>query len=721
MYRYLPLLQVCLLAVIADSISPAVALHAAENAGERALVHDVWSVYQRAIAADDFNKVFERLTPGAQEERLEKCLLRSLLLLTHTNGAEELPKEHKRLRDRLREVLRSHGVEAEQVRREFEAAHEEAYQKDVDLSEQQSRQLLLKHLKGDRKKFFSDAMGVFASIQRQFAENYQGARDEEVEPQDAQKASTADREPEVQILGVKVNGDRAVMVIRRRLPKGSVIMHGSRRIRHITDTQHFRRIDGRWLLASETNEPVDAPLHVVKESSLPYSREFQMDSGDALRFQLPNGKEVAVWCRGTPSIGQALGQGALTVFWGEKPFRSAPLKYRKLRDGFRVVEGVDSYIRSGGVTTSSTRPGWCERELFVEGYRILLDEGPGEEGKLALKVQIRQATLSESLHGDARREHYVKQLVSDSPAQRREVIEQLHEIIYMGSLYAGEPATMADVIRPLLEDSDAAVSKAAFDTLCLCGDERTLLGLMTPAPKEALRSISGGSRIAQWNFKQNHISVIRRAATFFDSKDPDLVAFAVGFVARAENSIAKKQMLAALDHPSAEIRAEILGSLRFYCPAHEAARLLAAKLDDEDEKVVLEALRAANWLNRHIKARAITPKLKHTNPAIREMAGYALDGCPDPDAVAPLLEATRDEVPNVRAQAAVTLGRIGAPDVLDRLIEMLQDPVADVRAEALNGLRWLDNPKAIAAIQRLLETETDDGVRRMAGRTLREI
>ena len=718
MCRVPPFFHVCLLTILAGVAWFNAMLRAAENTGGSATPREVWSVYRRAVADGHFGTAFECLTPGSQEEHLKRCMLESLMLAAQTAGAEDVPKEFKLLRDRLREVMRSHGIDTTRVIEEFETAHQKAYQADVGLTEEKSRELLVSYLKGDRKKFFADAMSVIAEFQSLIAAKYQETTAAEANSQDAGEAGTAETEPEVQVLGVKARGDRAVMVLQRRLPESSVLMHGSLRLRYTTETQHFRRIDGRWFLASESNEPVQTPLHVVKESSLPYTREFQMDCGDAMRFELPNGKELAVWCSGTPVIGQAFGQGALTISYGEKPFRSSPLKYRKMPDGSRVVEGDDSYIRSGGVTTSSNRPAWCQRDLFVGSYCILLEEDEGKEGKLSLNVQIRVATLSESLHGDARREYYVRQLESDSPAKRIEAIEKLHEMIHMGSIYAGEPYKMADAIGPLLEDSDAAVSKAAFDTLCSLGDEQTLLALMTPAPKESFRSVFGGSRIAEWNLKQNHDSVSRRAATFFDSKDQELVAFAVGFFGRVDNPIAKKQMLAAVDHESAEIRAEVVGSLRFYCEAPEAARLLATKLDDESEKVVLEALRAANWLNQHIKAKKITPHLKHPNANIREMACYALDGCRDPEAVAPLLEATRDDNPRVRGKAAVTLGGLGAPNAFDRLIEMLHDLAADVRADAIDGLRRLDTPKAIPAIKRLLETEKDDRVRRMAQQTL---
>jgi HEAT repeat protein len=715
MYRASSSVRVCSLAILAGVAWLDAMPRAADGAGAFATPRHVWDSYQQALADKHFGRAFESLTPGAQEEHLERCILGGLMLAEETHGAPDAPKEFERLRDRLREVMRSHGIDPRRVAEAFEAAHRKASEADVDLSEERSRQLLLNYLKGDRKKFFQDAMSAISEFQRLIA-----AKDGEAPAAAESRCGGGAGEPGAEVLGVRLRGDRAFMVIRRRLPEGSVLMHGSLRIRYTTETHYFRRIDGRWFLASENNEPVQAPLHVIKESNLPYSCEFEMDCGDAMRFGLPSGKELAVWCSGTPFIGQALGEGMLTISYGEKPFRSAPLKYRKLREGERVVAGEDSYIRMGGVTTGSNRPGWCQRDLYIGDYRILLEENAGKEGTLLLKVQVRVATPSERLHGDAEREHYIKQLTSASPAEQRAAIEKLHEMVSIGSIRGSESDKIAGAIRPLLKHSDAAVSNAAFGALCSLGDEQTLLSLMTPAPKAPYRSVDGGRQIAEWNLNQKHESVKRRAATFFESKDQVLVAFAVGYFARVEDPIAKKQMLAALEHESVEVRAEVVGSLRFYCEYPEAGRLVETKLDDKAEKVVLEALRAAYWLSQHVKTERITPHLKHPSPAVREMACYALQDCRDPAAVGPLLEATRDKEPRVRGKAAATLGRIGTLRGVDRLIEMLQDAAADVRADAIDGLRSLDSPKTIAAFKRLLETEKDERVRQMVEETLQQ-
>jgi hypothetical protein len=718
MCRVLLFIRACLLGAVAGLIWLNAISRAADNAGASATPRQVWDVYQHAITEGKFAVAFDCLTPAAQEEQLEQCILSSLMLAEQIHDAKDVPKEFERLRDRLQALLRSNGLDLKQSNKVLEAA--QAARPDVDLTEERTRELVLGQLKGDRRKFFGGAMSITCEFERLMAEKYKEASAGAAESRKAGGAGDGKDQPEVQVLGVKVREDRAVMAIRRPLSDGSVLMHGSLRVRYTTETQYFRRIGSRWFLASESNEPVHAPLYVVKESGLPYSRQFEMDCGDAIRLGLPNGREVALWCTGTPAIGQALGNGELTLSYGEKPFRSSPLKYRNLPDGGRWVEGCDSYIRQGGVTTFSGRSG-CQRELFVGNYRILTDENAGKEGKLSLTVQIRVATPSERLYGDAEREHYLKQLKSGSLAEQREAINKLCEMVALHSHYMGEPNKMAEAVRPLLKHADGAVSTAAFDTLCCLGDEQTLLSLMTPAPKKPFRSIQGGGQIAEWNLRQDHESVRRRAVPFFDSKDPEQVAFAVGFFARAENPIAKKQMLAVWDHGSADIRAEVVGSLRFYCEAPEAARLLTKGLEDKNEKVILESLRAADWLIQYIPAKKITPHLKHRSREVREMACSALRSCRDAEAIGPLLEATGDKEPHVRGLAAEALGQLKATNAVDRLIEMLRDPVPEVRTYAIGSLRLLETPKASPALKRLLETETDENVRRMAKETLEQM
>ena len=141
-------------------------------------------------------------------------------------------------------------------------------------------------------------------------------------------------------------------------------------------------------------------------------------------------------------------------------------------------------------------------------------------------------------------------------------------------------------------------------------------------------------------------------------------------------------------------------------------------MDDKDEKLLIESLKAANGLHGSIDTKKITQHLRHPNPEIRRWACYALDQWRDPAAIGPLLEASRDKEPNVRLEAARAISRTDSPQVVDRFMEMLQDSNPDVRAFAVRFLVWRSIPKAAPAIKRLLETEKDEGVRRAAGGSL---
>ena len=103
------------------------------------------------------------------------------------------------------------------------------------------------------------------------------------------------------------------------------------------------------------------------------------------------------------------------------------------------------------------------------------------------------------------------------------------------------------------------------------------------------------------------------------------------------------------------------------------------------------------------------------------MATYAFDCSGNPQAIAPLLELTRDSIPKVRSKAAITLGRIGTKKAYNRLVELLEDRDADVRYGAVNGLRWLGDKRAIPHLEKLIKTEKNEMTLNMIKRTLRQL
>ena len=82
-------------------------------------------------------------------------------------------KELGRLRDRLEKVLSLHGLDLKQLNKVLDAA--KAARPDVDLSNEQSRQLTLGQLRGDRKKFVVEAMSVMSDFERLWAKEYEEA------------------------------------------------------------------------------------------------------------------------------------------------------------------------------------------------------------------------------------------------------------------------------------------------------------------------------------------------------------------------------------------------------------------------------------------------------------------------------------------------------------------------------------------------------------------
>jgi hypothetical protein len=232
---------------------------------------------------------------------------------------------------------------------------------------------------------------------------------------------------------------------------------------------------------------------------------------------------------------------------------------------------------------------------------------------------------------------------------------------------------------------------------------------------------NGASRIADWCVRHKSPAVSKHVLTFFEPKDEALLAFAVTFFARTDDPESKPQMLAVLKHKTPEIRATVVPAIRFLCTPKETAGYLVPLLHDPSKQVILAALLEANWVSQEIPPGELTRLLKDPDPEIRRMAAYALECCRNPAVVDPLLEATKDAIASVRAQAAVSLGRIGTPKAYDRLIELLGDGNAEVRHDAINGLRWLEDMRAIPHLQKLLKEEKDRDTRNMAERTIREL
>lgn len=455
----------------------------------------------------------------------------------------------------------------------------------------------------------------------------------------------------------------------------------------------------------------------ITDKDLPFKHKVALKKGEAAILTLPNGRNVAFWCES----GTFFDNTGLALNWAERPFQRLKCNRKRMPDGSEVLTDWKSYIRQGTVTTWSGEHG-SERELFVEKYRVTLRDSGDVKGVMPVTVRIRLATKKELLHGDAEREHYVKQLKSSDATERLAAIKELQEMAELGSIYEGSPKDMIATMRPLTEDRDPKVQAAARLYMCQMGDETSLLALVTPEPKGKWRGSDGASRIADFCVRHKCPAVSKHVLTFFDSKDEALFEFAVAFFEKVHDPAAKPQMLAALKHKAPNIRVMAVPAIRFLCKTpKETVDNLVPMLHDSSKNVILAALLEAQWVNGAIPPGELTRLLKDPDPEIRRMAAYALDCCRQLEVIDPLLESTKDADASVRAQAAVSLGRIGTPKGYDRLIELLGDDSPKVRESAVNGLRWLKDKRAIPHIQKFLQNEKDRDTQDMAERTIREM
>ncbi|MBM3472541.1 MAG: tetratricopeptide repeat protein [Armatimonadetes bacterium] len=85
-------------------------------------------------------------------------------------------------------------------------------------------------------------------------------------------------------------------------------------------------------------------------------------------------------------------------------------------------------------------------------------------------------------------------------------------------------------------------------------------------------------------------------------------------------------------------------------------------------------------------------QLQHERPQVRQAAVMALELCPEPRCVAPLIPLLADPVRGIRRSVAVLLGRIGDGAAVSALVQALDDPALEVRTAAMWALVRLGQP-----------------------------
>jgi hypothetical protein len=127
----------------------------------------------------------------------------------------------------------------------------------------------------------------------------------------------------------------------------------------------------------------------VASSDIPFSKQFQMQKGDAYEFRLPDGKTVAVWCE-RPGIGMMLGEqttkSGLKTAWGERAFKQPEPVMKQISPNSYESAGWKSYILQGSVVTSGDRT--SEHKLFVGDLRFAIIEDLRATDALPVTIKI---------------------------------------------------------------------------------------------------------------------------------------------------------------------------------------------------------------------------------------------------------------------------------------------------------------------------------------------
>jgi aminopeptidase N len=192
-------------------------------------------------------------------------------------------------------------------------------------------------------------------------------------------------------------------------------------------------------------------------------------------------------------------------------------------------------------------------------------------------------------------------------------------------------------------------------------------------------------------------------------------------------SSALKALVASLKikHPKAR-RAVVkaLGEFR----DEDSARALMGILDEGDASYYVEgeAARSLGKTRSH-KAFDVLKKNLRKESFLDVIRIGVFDGfaeLKDPEAIPIITEWTRYGKPHwTREGATKALGKLGEgrPEVIDHLTRLLDDPWFRVRIEACIALGELMEPKTVAALQRLIDKELDNRVKRRAMEAVQKI
>lgn len=172
------------------------------------------------------------------------------------------------------------------------------------------------------------------------------------------------------------------------------------------------------------------------------------------------------------------------------------------------------------------------------------------------------------------------------------------------------------------------------------------------------------------------------------------------------------QALAWSESQSADFRraaADLLAQAHFGNPDFEepAGVVLVRMLGRERHPETLHSLAIALGHNGHPGRIPLLVNLRsHEDDGVRYAVAYGLAGCNEPDAVAALIELSRDADTDVRDWATFALGSQTDLDneaIRQALWARVDDTDAETKGEALVGLARRNDPRVGPMLQRLLQ------------------
>jgi hypothetical protein len=113
-------------------------------------------------------------------------------------------------------------------------------------------------------------------------------------------------------------------------------------------------------------------------------------------------------------------------------------------------------------------------------------------------------------------------------------------------------------------------------------------------------------------------------------------------------------------------------------------------------------------------APALLPLLDDPQDAVAEYAAFVLGWIEDPRAIEPLLKMLRSDKEGRVRHAARALGFMRAPQAKDALVELLKSPNSRIRQDVAFALGQLEDRSVLPILEKFLETEKDEVVRHFA-------